>query len=129
MPLVLPQTTIKPILVSSTTTLYLGIVDASQAPIAAQTPTVSIRRKSDGFFFNDTAFVDTSGIPTQIAMTEIGTAVPGLYFYDYVDPGLISPLSTDVYQIRYNNAGTPSGDLYDIRDAERALRDINTQGS
>lgn len=129
MPLVIPQTIIKPILTNSTTRLYLGIVNASQAPVTTQTPTVSIRRDSDGFFFNGTIYVNTSGVPTQLAMTETGTPAPGLYFFDYVDPGLLSPLSIDVYQIRYNSTGTPSGDLYDIRDAERALRDINTQGS
>lgn len=128
MPLLKPDVGNNKIIATSTTKLYVGIFDASDATVTAQSPTVSVRRDSDGFFFNGTVFVDTSGVPTPLAMTEIGAAAPGLYTYSLVDPGLLAPLAKDEYQIRYINSGAPTGELWDVREVEKALRDINTQG-
>ena len=119
------------ILASSTTTLYLSIVDASQIPSTGETPDIYIRRLSDGFFFDGAAFVDTSDVPTALAMTETGaTIVPGLYYYSLVDPGLIQPLAEDEYQLRYVNVGgTVNGTDLDAMLVKLSLRDINTQGT
>lgn len=116
------------IVAKSTVSLYLAIQDASQVMVTGESPTVSIRRVSDGYFFNGTSFVDTSGVPTQLAMSEVSaSSAPGLYAYNLVDPGLSSAsIFKDVYQIRYVNTTT---ELWDVRDIELKLRDINTQGS
>ena len=108
--------------------LFLGITDAAQTPITGQTPTVSVRRASDGFFFSGTAFVNTSGVPTSLSMTEIGTAAPGLYSYQFTNPALLQPINNDIYQIHYINAGVPAGQVWEARAVKRALRDVNTQG-
>lgn len=125
-------------LFSSSVSLYLSILDSNEQPVTGESPTIAIRRSSDGFFFDGTNFVDTSGVPTNLSLTEIDTtAVPGLYKYSLSDPGPVVPsppaiqLSKDIYEIRFANSGTPpvGGVLYDVRRFSRQLRDINTQGS
>ena len=124
---------------SSTVNLYLSLVnDTTGAPIVGQTPTVAIRRASDGFFFNGTVFIDTSGVPTNLSMVEVGAiAIAGLYRYSFTDPGPIVPtpptpqLTKDTYELRYVNTGAPptGGTMHDVIGVARQLRDINTQGS
>jgi len=108
-------------------------IEVAGLPQVTQPPAIYIRRVSDGFFFDNTAFVDTTGIPTLLAMTEVGaTAAPGLYDYSLVDPGPLVPvpptpqLSKDLYEFRFVN-GTETA--YNLREFGRELRDINTQGS
>ncbi len=128
MPLILVPTNSK-ILAGSAHKVYLSIVDINQAAVTGQFPTVAIRRESDGFFFNGTAFIDTTGTPTILNMPEIGaTSAPGLYVYSFTDPGLLGALTKDRYQFAYSNAGTPTGTAWEVLVVDKALRDINTQG-
>lgn len=126
-------------LFGSTVNLYLSLVnESSGSPVTGQTPTIAIRRASDGFFFNGTAFVNTGGTPTNLSMAEVGaTPAPGLYKYSFVDPGPVVPVSPtpqltkDTYELRFVNVGGPptGGTALDIIAMSRQLRDINTQGS
>ncbi|MGW8177917.1 MAG: hypothetical protein ACWGQW_03870 [bacterium] len=124
-------------LYESTVEILLSIInETTGAPVTAQSPTVEIRRVSDGYFFDGAAFVDTLGVPTPLAMSEIGAiAAPGLYSYSLVDPGpepTASPQPVrDKYQLRFANAGAPptGGSLWDVREFAKELRDFNTQGS
>lgn len=126
-------------LFNSTVVFLLSIInETSGAAVTGQSPTIAIRRASDGFFFNGTAFVDTLGVPTPLALTEIGSTIaPGLYLYSFVDPGPIVPtpptlqLTKDTYQLNFINAGAPptGGMIWDVREFSRELRDFNTQGS
>ena len=119
--------------------MYLSIVnDTTGVSITGESPTLSIRRSSDGFFFDGAAFVDTSGTPTVLNMSEIdATAAPGLYVYTFNDPGPIVPtlptlqLSEDIYEVNFINSGAPpaGGSMWSVRKFTRQLRDINTQGS
>jgi hypothetical protein len=111
------------------TRLYFGIYDASGMTVPGQFPTISIRRVSDGWFFNGTGFVNTSGTPSQLAMTEIGAPTPGLYLYIFTSPSLIAPLAQDTYEIRYRNTGTPTGESWEIRNVANRLLDINVAGA
>jgi hypothetical protein len=132
---------LKPIFVTkqfnygSTVELLLALLDATDQPVAGQTPTIYIRRVSDGFFFDGAAFVDTVGVPTPLSFTEIGTPAPGLYAYSFADPGPVVPtppatqLVRDKYQLRYANTGSPAGQTWEVVEFLRELRDINTQGS
>ncbi|MCK5601177.1 hypothetical protein KAR91_04885 [Candidatus Pacearchaeota archaeon] len=133
---------LKPIFVTkqfnyeSTVEFLLALLDnVTNLPVASQTPDIYVRRASDGFFFDGAVFVDTSGVPTALALTEIGTSAPGLYLYSYVDPGPVVPtpptlqLTRDKYQFRYVNTGSPAGETWEVVEFLRELRDINTQGS
>jgi hypothetical protein len=114
------------------TNRFVLFIESSGVPQTAQTPTIYIRRVSDGFFFNGTTFVDTLGVPTLISLNEVGTMAPGLYDYIFVDPGPVIPilpaiqLYKDSYELRFVNALEV---MYDLREFSRELRDINTQGS
>lgn len=133
------ETAVKQHFFGSIIDLYLFILDDSNGtPVTGQSPTVAVRRASDGFFFDGSAFVDTSGVPTNLSMSEVGAvAVPGLYLLSITDPGPVIPtppavqLSKDKYELRFVNSGAPpaGGTMYDIREISRQLRDINTQGS
>lgn len=124
-------------LYESTIEILLSIInETTGSPVTGQSPTVSIRRISDGYFFDGADFVDTLGIPTSLTMTEIdATATPGLYSYSFVDPGpelTASPQPIrDIYQLRFINSGAPptGGSLWDVREFTKELRDFNTQGS
>jgi len=126
-------------LFGSTVKYYLSIIDSTTgSPVTAQSPTVAIRRESDGFFFDGSVFVDTLGTPTNLAMSEVGaTSNPGLYVYTMLDPGPVIPapptlqLSKDLYELRFVNAGAPpsGGTMHSVREFSKQLRDINTQGS
>lgn len=115
-------------------TIYLAITDGSDDPVTGLSPSIAVRRASDGFFLNGLgagAFVDTSGTPTLLSMTEVGaTAAPGLYVASFTDPGLVAPLTNDIYEIRMIEVtGPPTGTVWDVIQVMRELRDINTQGS
>lgn len=129
----------KTYLFSSAFNLYLSLVnDTTGAPVTGQSPTIAIRRVSDGFFFNGTAFINTSGTPTNIAMTEVSAVSnAGLYRYTMTDPGPIVPtppalqIPNDIYELRYVASGSPpvGGTMHEIISVHRKLRDVNTQGS
>jgi len=114
------------------TNRILVYIESVGVPQIGQTPTLYIRRVSDGFFFNGATFVDTAGVPTALSLTEVGTMSPGLYDFSLVDPGPIVPASPtpqlpkDEYELRVVNL---TETMYDLREFSRELRDINTQGS
>lgn len=124
-------------LYQSTVDILLSVInETTGAPVTSQSPTIEIRRMSDGYFFDGAAFVDTLGVPTSLTMSEINTiAAPGLYSYSLVDPGpepTASPQPVkDRYQLRFVNTGVPptGGSLWDVREFAKELRDFNTQGS
>lgn len=118
----------------SSITLYLELLDGSDNPATGLSPSIAVRRNSDGFFLNGLgagAFVDTSGTPTLLSWTEIGaTAAPGLYTATFTDPGLVAPLVEDMYEIRaIETVGPPTGTVWTTLRIMRQLKDINTQGS
>lgn len=118
--------------------VYLSLVNStSGAPITGIVPNAFIRRMSDGFFFDGSAFLNTAGTPTSLNFVEISTvAAPGLYVYSFTDPGPLVPtppaiqLQSDKYEIRTVVPGSAplGGTLWDVRKISRRLRDVNTQG-
>lgn len=119
----------------SSVPLFLMITDNSGAGVDDESPTVSIRMflpgtDVDSYYFNGTIFA--AGV-TALSMSEVDPInAPGLYVYQFADPGLPvldDPVVKVTYCIKYHNAGTPSGDAYEIREFSRALRDFNTQGA
>lgn len=114
------------------TNRILIFIEAAGTPQIGQTPSLYIRRVSDGFFFNGASFINTAGVPTALSMLEIGTMAPGIYSFILIDPGPIVPVSPtpqlvkDEYEIRFVNL---TETMFDVREFSRELRDINTQGS
>lgn len=124
----------------STAPLYLSIVDGTTGlGVTGQTPTVSILcsapgSSQDGFAFNGTNFVSSTS-PIHLSMTQVNaTLCPGLYVYDLVDPGFPAvvspavPITSAIYQIRYNNTGSNAGDAYEIRKFVLQLRHVELIG-
>lgn len=75
-----------------------------------QTPTVALRRVTDGYYldFNDNTFKSSGWTTRQKALTEVNaTNSPGLYQYVLATSSIIA--ATGDYVAEYSNTGTPAG--------------------
>lgn len=84
------------------------ILDGSLVPLTGKTDIlVSIRRVSDGFFydFNDDTFKAAGWTTRQQAMTEIdATNAPGEYRYDFDTSAVTNSATDDTYEVRVDQS-------------------------
>jgi hypothetical protein len=82
--------------------LQLDLVNTDGSAATAKTPQVSIRRASDGYYWNGSAFVSGQ---TWLAMTEVdATNEPGQYAYVFPNPGTVAS-----YRVYFRHTAAPVG--------------------
>lgn len=107
--------------VGSVRILSFQIVDFNGLGVTGQSPTVSVRRTSDGRYFNGTAFqVAFISLP----MTELDSVnIPGVYVRTF-DQALDNREET--YFIHYvNSAGTVTTNVEELDFSDQGLRTID----
>jgi hypothetical protein len=82
--------------------LQLDLVNTDGSGATAKTPQVSIRRASDGYYWNGSAFVSGQ---TWLNMTEVdATNEPGQYAYAFANPGTVAS-----YRVYFRHTAAPVG--------------------
>lgn len=99
------------------------ILDATLDPLTGKSDIlISIRRVSDGFFydFNDDTFKSSGWTTRQTAMSEISaTNAPGEYSYDFDTSAITNAAADDTYQIRVDQSpGTDAANVPQIGEVK-----------